>query len=108
MLGQLLRQVDGPVLAPGASERHHQVLEPTPHVGGDALIYQRLRLRKIPAHALFRVEEFGHRRVLPSEFLEALLASRIRQAAGIECESTAVASCILRRTDRKSTRLNSS
>src|SRR6266404_8175255 len=41
MFGQLLRQIDRAMLAAGAAERHHQVLETTILISADAFVHQR-------------------------------------------------------------------
>src|ERR1035438_5220173 len=93
---QLFSQIHRAVLAPGAAERHREVLEAALLVIAYAGIDQRERAGEVLAYALVLAQILSHRRVLAGKRLEILFASRIRQAARIEHEPAAM-------TDRKST-----
>src|SRR5438105_12661362 len=95
MFRHLLRKIHGAMLAAGAAERHHHVLESAATVTAHAAIHQRHHVFEKLLHALLLLKIVDHGRVFPSEILEALLASRVRQASAIENESAAVSGFIL-------------
>ena len=63
MFRQLLRQIDGSVLAAGTTERYHQVLETAVLIGADACVHQRLDAGEKLMHALLPIEIVDYRRV---------------------------------------------
>src|ERR1700690_2587303 len=95
MLRQLLRQVYRAMLAAGASERHHQILEATTLIFTHARIHQRNNARKKLVHALLLLQVVNHRRVFARENLESLFASGIRKAPGVENKATAISRLVL-------------
>src|SRR6516165_2619797 len=86
MPGQLLRHVNRTMLAAGASERDHQVLETALLIIGHAGIHQRSDTRQELARALLLLQIFDHRLVFSCERLEALFASGIGNAASVKDE----------------------
>src|SRR5467141_5313550 len=90
-LGQLLGEENGAVLAAGAAERNHQILEATLLIVADARVHQREDAGEKLVHAFLLNEIVDHRSVLAGESLETLFAAGIGEAACIEDESAAVA-----------------
>src|SRR5713226_842349 len=95
-LGQLLGEKDGAMLAAGAAERDHQVLEPALLIVGDAGIQQRKNTGEKLVHALLLIEIVDHRGVLAGKSFEALFAAGIGETAAIENEAAAIAAFVLR------------
>ena len=94
--GQLLRKINRAVLAAGAAERHHQVLEAALLIIAHTRIHQRDDAREKLMHALLLIEIVDYRRVFARQRFEAVFAAGIREAADIENESAAVPSIVLR------------
>src|SRR5713101_49896 len=92
----LLRKIHGAMLAAGASERHHQVLETALLVISHARIHERHDVRKKLMHTLLLIEVIDDRRILARQRFEPLFAPGIREAAAIENESATVPGIILR------------
>src|SRR5207302_10261622 len=90
MFRQLLRQIDRAMLAAGATERHHQVLEAATLISADTGVHQRHDAGEKLMHTLMLIEIVDYRRVFPSETFEALFASGIRETAAIENEAAAI------------------
>src|SRR6267143_99681 len=84
------------MLAAGAAEGNHQIFEAALLIAVDARIHQRQDAGEILMHALLLIEIVDDRGVFAGESLEALFASRIREAAAIENEPTAVSRLIFR------------
>ena len=93
-LRDLLREIDGAMLAAGASERNHQMLEAALLVGADAAIHERHHTGEKLMHALLLLEIFDDRRVFAGERFEAIFSARIRKAASIEDKSAAIAAVV--------------
>src|SRR6202521_58328 len=92
--GQLLGEEDGAVLAAGATERDHQILEAALLIVADAGVHQREDAGQKLVHAFLLNEIVDHRSVLAGESLEALFAAGIGEAASVEDESAAVAALV--------------
>jgi len=60
---QLFREIDGAVLAAGAAERDHQILEAALLISADAGIHERQDAGEKLMHALLLLEIFDHRGV---------------------------------------------
>src|SRR5882724_4215400 len=84
------------MLAAGAAERNHQILEAALLIAIDARIHQRQDAGEKLMHAFLLIEIVDHRGVFAGESLEALFASRIREAAAIENEPAAISRFIFR------------
>src|ERR1700692_4288040 len=95
------------MLAAGAAERDHQVLEAAALVFVNAGIHKRHHAGQKLMHALLLVEVIDDRRIFTGELLEALFASGIRQAAAIKNESAAISAFIFRHAAVKRKRENS-
>src|SRR5580658_11128483 len=89
------------MLAAGATERHHQMLEAATLIGDYACVHQRHCTGEKLMHALLLLEIVDHRRVFAAEGFEALFAPRVGEAAAVENEATAVASIVLRQASVK-------
>src|SRR6266481_493877 len=85
------------MLAAGAAERNHQIFEAALLIAVDARIHQRQDAGEKLMHALLLIEIVDHRGVFAGKSLEALFASRIREAAAIENEPAAISRFIFRR-----------
>src|SRR5713101_8169661 len=101
MFGQLLRQIDRAMLAAGAAERHHQVVEAATLIRADACVHQRHDAGEKLLHALLLIEIVDYRRVFASEGFEALFAPGIWEAAAIENESASISGLVLRQASVK-------
>src|SRR5215831_13957793 len=84
------------MLATGAAEGHHQILEAAVLVIAHTGIHQRHHAGEKLMHALLLMEIFDYRRVFARETFEALLATRIRETAAIKNESSAMPGLVLR------------
>src|SRR6266850_6169284 len=84
------------MLAAGAAERDHQIFEAALLIAADARIHQRQDAGEKLMHAFLLIEIVDHRRVFAGESLEALFASRIREAPAIENEPAAISRFIFR------------
>src|SRR6266436_4115772 len=84
------------MLAAGAAERNHQIFEAALLIAVDARIHQRQDAGEKLMHALLLIEIVDHRGVFAGESLEALFASRIREAAAVENEPAAISRLIFR------------
>src|ERR1700727_372178 len=84
------------MLAAGASERNHQVLEPALLIAGHASVDERHHAGQELVHAFLLIEVFDHRRVASGESLETIFAARVRKAATVENKAAAVSSFIFR------------
>src|ERR1019366_6773533 len=101
MFRQLLREIHRAMLAAGAAERHHQVLEAATLIRAHACVHQRHDAGEKLVHALLPIEIVDYRRVFAGKGFEALFAPGIREAAAIENESAAIAGLVLRQTSVK-------
>src|SRR5882762_4206198 len=95
------------MLAAGAAERDHQVLEAALLIAGEARIHQGVNAGQELVHAFLLIEIVDDRSVLAGESLEALFAARIGEAAAIEDKSAAVAAFVLGQTLMKGKTENS-
>ena len=86
---------NGPMLAAGATERHHKILEVPALVFGDAGVDERKRAREKLVNALLLVEIFDDGSVASGQSFEALFTAGIGQAATVEDEAAAVAAFVL-------------
>src|SRR5882672_1701290 len=84
------------MLAAGAAERNHQIFEAALLIVVDARIHQRQDAGEKLMNAFLLIEIVDHRGVFTGESLEALFASRIREAAAIENEPAAISRFIFR------------
>src|SRR6266850_2940548 len=84
------------MLAAGAAERNHQIFEAALLIAVDARIHQRQDAGEELMHAFLLIEIVDDRGVFAGESLEALFASRIREAAAIENEPAAISGLIFR------------
>src|SRR5467141_1915249 len=84
------------MLVAGAAERNHQILEAALLIAVDARIHERQDAGEKLMHAFLLIEIVDHRGVFAGESLEALFASRIREAAAIENEPAAISRLIFR------------
>src|SRR5882724_7311520 len=84
------------MLAAGAAERNHQILEAALLIAIDARIHQRQDAGEKLMNAFLLIEIVDHRGVFTGESLEALFASRIGEAAAIENEPAAISSLVFR------------
>src|SRR6267142_4203877 len=98
---QLLGEENGAMLAAGAAERNHQIFEAALLVVVDARIHQRQDAGEKLMHAFLLIEIVDHRGVFAGESLEALFASRIREAPAIENEPAAISRLIFRQVVMK-------
>src|SRR5579863_3598101 len=87
---QLLREINRAMLAACATERHRQACKAMTLIIAHAHLHQRHHAGHKPMHAFLLIEIIDHRSVFARKSLESLLASRIRYAAGIKNESTAM------------------
>src|SRR6266403_5062062 len=85
------------MLAAGAAKRNHHVFEAALLIAVDARIHQRQDAGEKLMHAFLLIEIVDHRGVFAGKSLEALFASRIREAAAIENEPAAISRFIFRR-----------
>src|SRR5579863_4004930 len=90
----LFREIDGAMLAAGAAERDHQVLEAALLIVAYAGIHQRHDAGQKLMHALFLIQIVDDRRVAAGEGFEVLLAAGIGEATAIENESAAMSALI--------------
>jgi len=97
VLCQLFGQIDRAMLASGATERHHQMLEAALPIGAHAFINQRVYAGDEPMHALLAIEILDDCRVFAGESFKAFFPSRIRKAAAIENKTSAVSGIVLRK-----------
>src|SRR5262249_34043557 len=95
-LRNLLCQIDGAMLASGASERDHEMLESAALIVANAGVQQRHDACQKLMHALLLVEIVDDWRVAARKLLESLFAARIRKAPPIENEAAAVAAFVFR------------
>src|SRR6266850_1752993 len=84
------------MLSAGAAERNHQILEAALLIAVDARIHQRQDASEELMHAFLLIEIVDDRGVFAGESLEALFASRIREAAAIKNEPAAISRFIFR------------
>src|ERR1019366_7538273 len=101
MFRQLLREIHRAMLAAGAAERHHQVLEAAALIRAHACVHQRHCTSEKLVHALVLIEIVDDRRVFTGEGFEALFSAGIGEAAAIENEAAAIASVVLRQATMK-------
>src|SRR3989441_5023956 len=93
-LRQLLREIDGAMLAAGAAKGDHQIFEAALLITADAGVHQRQDTREKLVHAFLLIEIVDDRGVFASQSFEALFASWIGEAAAIEDESAAVSGLV--------------
>src|SRR3979490_1174311 len=86
----LLGEENGAMLAAGAAERNHQIFEAALLIVVDARVHQRQDTSEKLMDAFLLIEIVDHRGVFAGESLEALFASRIREAPAIENEPAAI------------------
>src|ERR1039457_999929 len=79
------------MLAAGAAERDHEVFESAALIAADACVHKRQDVGKILVHALLLLEIVDDWLVLAGHRAEALFASGVGKAAGVEYKSAAVA-----------------
>src|SRR5882672_2245282 len=84
------------MLAAGAAERNHQILEAALLIAVDARIHQRQDASEELMHAFLLIEIVDDRGVFAGESLKALFASRIREAPAIENEPATISRLIFR------------
>src|SRR5882762_5977417 len=84
------------MLAAGAAERNHQIFEAALLIVVDARVHQRQDTSEKLMDAFLLIEIVDHRGVFAGESLEALFASRIREAPAIENEPAAISRLIFR------------
>src|SRR6267142_1283134 len=84
------------MLAAGAAERNHQILEAALLIVVDARIHQRQDAGEKLMNAFLLIEIVDHRGVFAGESLEALFAAGIREAAAIEDEPAAISRLVFR------------
>jgi len=87
---ELLGQVDGAVLAAGAAEGDHEILEAALLVDADSGVYQREDAGQELMDAFLLIEVVDDRGVFAGQGFETLFAARIGEAAAIENEAAAV------------------
>src|SRR5260370_41927534 len=88
---QLLGEIDGTMLAPGATERDLQVLEAAAVIIAQARIHKRRDASQELTDALLVTEIFDDGHVFAGERLVALFAPGIGQTSRVEDEAAAVA-----------------
>src|SRR5216110_2388549 len=84
------------MLAGGASERDHQVLEPTTLISADARIHQRLSVRQKLMHAWLFIQIFDYGSIFSRELFKTLFTTGIGQAPPVKDEATAISRLIFR------------
>src|SRR5262245_4882015 len=90
MFCQLLRKIYGAVLAPSASERHHQIFETATLIAGHARINQCNDVPKKLMHALLLHQVIDDGGISTGEALETFLTPWVREAACVKNESASV------------------
>src|SRR5467141_297844 len=93
---QLFREIDGAVLATGAAEGDHQILEAALLIVADTRVHQREHAGEKLVNAFLLNEIVDDRSILAGESLETLFAAGIGKAASIENASAAVAAFVRR------------
>jgi hypothetical protein len=89
-LGELFGEVDGAVLAAGASEGDHEILEMAGLVGGDASVDEGEDAGEKLVNGFLLLEIFNDRGVFAGEEFELFFAAGVGEAAAIEDEAAAV------------------
>src|SRR5689334_8049682 len=78
MFGELFGEIDGAMLAAGAAETHHYILEAALLIILDRCINKSEYAGEILVNALLLVEVINDRRVATGEGFEALFPARVR------------------------------
>src|ERR1017187_64044 len=94
MLCQLLRKIDGAVLASGAAEGDHEIFKAAALIAAHAGIRKRENVGQILVLAVLLIEIVDDRRVLACQHTELFFAPRIGKAPRVEDISAAVAGFI--------------
>src|SRR5262245_61457132 len=84
---QLFGEKDVAMLPAGATERHHQILEPSTLISCHAGINQRHHAGEKLMDTLLLVEIFDYGRILAGETLETFFPSRVGQTPSVKNES---------------------
>src|SRR5579884_3917492 len=84
-----------------ATETHHQILKGATLVLVHAGLHQRRNTGEELMHGLLLIQIIDNRRIFARERFEAFFPPRIRQAAGIEDESAAMPTLVLRQSPVK-------
>src|SRR5260370_36442406 len=91
---QLLGEIDGTMLAPGATERDHQVFEAAALIIAQARIHKRNGAGQELTDALLVTEVIDDGRVFAGERLVALFASGVGETSRVEDEAAAIAGLV--------------